>query len=166
MESGQRECNMAQTSSLISHFSIPLNESKSALLGMDMLHKIVEIIIGHPDIDPDIIMIDIFMDASCLGHLLRPDISIKNRVINNVIVNIRNQNTSILKLLPEATIRFGWASGDRNPADLTIKMFLTPSEIINSSFYRSGPIEYLTQEPYDHVFLEVTKSGEKYFPPP
>ena len=107
MESGQRECNMAQTSSLIFRFSIPLNESKSALLGMYMPHKIVEIIIRHPDIDPDIIMIDIFMDASCLGHLLRPDISIKNRVINNVIVNIRNHNTSILKILPEATIRFG-----------------------------------------------------------
>ena len=81
-------------------------------------------------------------------------------------MNIRNHNTSILKLLPEATFRFGWARGEKNPADLTSKMFLTPSEIINSSFYRSDPIEYLTQEPYDHVFLEVTKSGEKYYPPP
>ena len=150
--------DMAQTSSLISRFSIPLNESKSALLGMDMLNNIVKIVIRHPDIDPAIIMIDIFMDASCLGYLLRLDISIKNRVINNVIVNIRNNNTCILKLLPETTIRFGWARGGKNPADLTSKMFLTPSEIINSSFYRSGPIEYLTQDPYGHVFLEVTRS--------
>ena len=116
MESGQKECNLAQTSSLISRFSIPLNESTSAPLGMDMLHKIVEIIKCHPDIDPDVIMIDIFMDASFLGHLLRLDISIKN---NNVIVNIRNHNTSILKILPETTIRFGWARGEKNPADLT-----------------------------------------------
>ena len=139
MESGQKECNLAQTSSLISRFSIPLNESKSALLGMDMLHKIVEIIIRHPDIDPEVIMIDIFMDASCLGHLLRPDISIKNRVINNVIVNIRNHNTSILKILPKTTIRFGWARGEKNPSDSTSKMFLTPSEIINSSFTDVNP---------------------------
>ena len=90
MESGQRECNMAQTSSLISRFSIPLNESKSALLGMDMLNNIVKTVICHPDIDPAIIMIDIFMDASCLGHLLRLDISIKNRVTNIVIVNTFN----------------------------------------------------------------------------
>ena len=45
-------------------------------------------------------------------------------------------------------------------------MFLTPSEIINSNFYRCGPIDYLTADPYDHIFLEVTKSGEKYYPPP
>ena len=43
-------------------------------------------------------MIDIFMDASCLGHLLRPNISIKNRTINNIIVNIRNHNNGILKI--------------------------------------------------------------------
>ena len=77
MESDLKERNLAQTSSLISRFSIPLNESKSALLGMDMLQKVVEIILRHPDIEPDLVMIDIFMDASCLGHLLRPDISIK-----------------------------------------------------------------------------------------
>ena len=56
--------------------------------------------------------------------------------------------------------------GKKNPSDFTSKMFLTPSEIINSAFYRCGPIDYLTQNPYDHVFLEVTKAGEKYHPPP
>ena len=45
-------------------------------------------------------------------------------------------------------------------------MFLSPSEIINSNFYRRGPIDYLTKDPYDHIFLEVTKQGEKYTPPP
>ena len=83
-----------------------------------------------------------------------------------MIVNIRNLNTSIMKLLPKTKIRFGWARGEKNPANLMSKMFLTPSEIINSSFYRCGPIDYLTQDPYDHVFLEVTKVGEKYYPPP
>ena len=118
MESGQRECNMAQTFSLISHFIIPLNESKGEFLGMNMLDNIVKIVIRHPDIDPAVIMIDIFMDASCLGHLLRPDISIKNRVINNVIVNIRNHNACILKFLPETTIRFGWARGKKKSSRL------------------------------------------------
>ena len=119
MESGHKDCNLDQTSSIISKFSEPLNESKGALLGMDMLQKIVEIVTRHPDVEPDLIMIDIFMDASCLGHLLRPDISIKNRVINNIIVNIRNHNTGIMKILPETTIRFGWARGAKNSSDLT-----------------------------------------------
>ena len=66
VESGHKECNMAQTSSLISRFSIPMNESKSVLLGMDMLNNIVKVVIRHPDIDPTIIKIDIFMDESCL----------------------------------------------------------------------------------------------------
>ena len=79
---------------------------------------------------------------------------------------MRNHNDSIMQLLPKTTIRFGWARSQNNPADLTSKMFLTPSEIINSSFYRHVFIEYLSHEPYDHVFLKVTKSGEKYFPPP
>ena len=45
-------------------------------------------------------------------------------------------------------------------------MFLTPTEIINSSFYRHGPIDYLSMDPYDHIFLEVTQQGEIYSPPP
>ena len=79
---------------------------------------------------------------------------------------MKNHNTSILKILPETTIRFRWAGGKKIPSDLKSKMFLTPSQMINSSFYRCGPIDYLTQDPYDHVFLEVTKVGEKYYPPP
>ena len=47
VESGHKECNMAQTSSLISCFSIPLNESKSALLGMDG-HANQHCVRGHP----------------------------------------------------------------------------------------------------------------------
>ena len=59
MESGHKDCNLAQTSSLISKLSVPLNESKGALLGMDMLQRNVEIT-RHPDVEPDLIMIDIF----------------------------------------------------------------------------------------------------------
>ena len=166
MDSEHKDCNLAQTSSLISKFSVPLNESKAALLGMDTLQKMVEILIRHRDIEPEIIKIDVYMDASCFGHLLRPDIAIKNRVINNIIVNIRNHNAGIIKILPATTIRFGWARATKNPSDLTSKMFLSPSEIINSNFYRRGPIDYLTKDPYDHIFLEVTQQGEKYTPPP
>ena len=56
--------------------------------------------------------------------------------------------------------------GEKNPADLTSKMFLTPTKIINSVFYRKGPIDYLKQDPYEHVFLTVTKDGEQYNQPP
>ena len=52
VESGHKECNIAQTSSLISRFSIPRNDSKSALLGMDIVTNLVKIVIHHPDIDP------------------------------------------------------------------------------------------------------------------
>ena len=109
---------------------------------------------------------DLFLDASCLGHLLRPSISIKNRVINNVVNNIRNNNGMILRLLPGTIIRYRWARGDSNPADLTSKLFLTPSAIINSSFYRNGPLDYLKEDPYCHVFHTVTRDGEEYKPPP
>ena len=71
-----------------------------------------------------------------------------------------------MKLLQETAIRYGWGRGETNPADLTSKLFLTPPKIINSSFYRQGPIDYLKQDPYGHVFLTVTKDGEQYNPPP
>ena len=38
-------------------------------------------------------------------------------------------------------------------------------KIINSSFYRCGPIDYLREEPYGHVFLTVTRDGGEYNPP-
>ena len=72
----------------------------------------------------------------------------------------------ILRLLPETIIRYGWVRGDSNPADLTSKLFMTPSAIINSSFYRNGPLDYLKEDPYGHVFLTVTRDGEEYNQPP
>ena len=71
----------------------------------------------------------------------------------------------ILRLLPETIIRYGWVRGDSNPADLTSKLFMTPSAIINSSFYRNGPLDYLKEDPYGHVFLTVTRDGEEYNQP-
>ena len=64
MDSGHKDCNLVQLSSLIEKFSVPLNESKAALLGMDILQKMVEIVTQHPDVEPDLIKIDIFMDTS------------------------------------------------------------------------------------------------------
>ena len=117
----------------------------------------------HPDVNPKKLMIDLYLDASYLGHLFRPDIVIKNRVINNIINNIRNNDNQILQLLPETTIRFGWVKGVANPSDLTSKLFLTPS---NSSFYRRGPINNLKSDSYSHVLLQVNKEGQQYSPPP
>ena len=163
--SGPKESNIAVASSPISKFSIPLNESKASLFGIETVTNLVKVIKRHPDVNPSKLNIDLVLDASCLGHLLRPNISIKNRVINNSVNNIVNNNLTILKLLPDAAIRYGWGRGEKNPADLTSKLFLTPSKIINSTFYRQGPIDYLKQDPYGHVFLTVTKDGEQYNPP-
>ena len=80
--------------------------------------------------------------------------------------NIRNNNAAILRLLPDTIIRFGWTRGDSNPADLTSKLFLTPSAIINSSFYPNGPVDYLSEDPYGHVFLTINRDGKNYNPPP
>ena len=120
--------------SQISKFSIPLNEGKASLLGVETLINLIQVIIQHPDIDKTKLNIDVVVDASCLGHLLRPNIAIKNRVISNVINGIRADNLTILKLLPDAIIRYGWGRGQKNPGDLLSKMFLTPGKIINSAF--------------------------------
>ena len=116
--------------SLISKFSIPLNESKGTFLGIETVTNMSKVVKRHPDVNPAKLKVDLFLDASCLGHLLRPSIAIKNHVIHNVVNNIRNNNSIILRLLPETIIRYGLAKGDSNPADLTSKLFLTPSEII------------------------------------
>ena len=49
---------------------------------------------------------------------------------------------------------------------MTTKLFLTPTKILNSSFDRNGPIDYLTSYSYGHVFLKVNKEGEQYSPLP
>ena len=90
MTTGTKDCNLVVTSSLISKFSIPLNESKASLLDIETVVDLIKVLIRHPDVNPNKLKVDLFLDASCLGHLLRRGISIKNRVINNVINNIRN----------------------------------------------------------------------------
>ena len=129
--SGTEESNIAVASSLISKFSIPLNESKASLLGIETVTNMVKVIKRHPDLNPSKLKIDQVLDDSCLGHLLRSNISIRNRVINNIVNNIRKNNLTILKLLSDTAIRYGWGRGKKNPADLTSKLFLTPSKIIN-----------------------------------
>jgi len=72
---GHRQSNLAVGISQISKFSIPVNESKASLLGVENLVNLIQIIIQHPDINKDRLNIDVLGDASCLGHLLRPNIS-------------------------------------------------------------------------------------------
>ena len=43
---------------------------------------------------------------------------------------------------------------------------LTPLSILNSGFYRNGPIDYMRSDSYVHIFLQVSKNGEQYSPPP
>ena len=123
--SGTKESNLAVASSFISKFSIPLNESKASLLGIKTVTNMVKVIKRLPDENPSKLKIDLVLDASCLGYLLRLNISIKDRVINNIINNISNNNRTILKLLPDTAIRYRWGRGEKNPADLTSKLFLT-----------------------------------------
>ena len=85
---GTKECNLAVALSLISRFSIHLNESKGTLLGIETVTNLIKVLKRHPDVNPAKLKVDLFLDASFLGHLLRPSISIKNHVINNVVNNI------------------------------------------------------------------------------
>ena len=124
-----KSCNLAVTSSLIFRFSIPFNEAKGTYLGIETAIDLIKVVKIHLEVNPD---------ASCLCHLLRPDISIKNQS---------------LQLLPETTLRFEWAKGTANPADFTSKLFLTPASILNSGFYRHGLIDYMRSETYGHIFL-------------
>ena len=112
---GPRESNIAVAASQISKFSIPLNKAKALLLGIETLTSLIKVIAKHPDVNPAKLNIDLVVDSSCLGHLLCPNISIKNRVINNVVNNIRNNNLTILKLLPDAVITYGGGRGEKNP---------------------------------------------------
>ena len=130
--------------------------------GIETATDLIKVVEGHLDVNPKKLMVDLYLDASCLGHLLSPDISIKNCAINNIINNIRNSNNQILQLLPETTIRYGWAKGTVNPADFTSKLFLTPTSILNRGFYRHGPIDYMRSDSYSHIFFHVSKNGQQY----
>ena len=131
---------------MISKFSIPLNESKGTLLGIETVTNLIKVMKRHPDVNPMKLKVDLFLHASCLGHLLRPNIEIKNHEINNVVNTIRSNNSHLLRLLPETTIKYEWARKISNQSDLTSKLFLTPTKIENSSFYHCGPIDYLREE--------------------
>ena len=42
-----------------------------------MAIDLIKIINKHPDVNPELMNEDLYMDASCIGHLLRQDILIK-----------------------------------------------------------------------------------------
>ena len=62
------------------------------MLGIETVTNLIKVVKRHPDVNPAKLKADLFLDASCLEHLLRPSIAIKNCVIDNVVNHIRNNN--------------------------------------------------------------------------
>ena len=64
-------------------------------------------------------------------------------------------------MLPEVTVQLCWIPGEANSSDLVSKLFQDPFKQANSNLFRFGPTFFRTNE-VKHIFLEVTKSYEKY----
>ena len=72
---------------------------------MEIAADVVKVLRRHPDVNPEKINLVLHLDASFLGHLLRPETNVKNQVINNIFNNVRNDNDLILSLLRKARLQ-------------------------------------------------------------
>ena len=64
-------------------------------------------------------------------------------------------------MLPQVKVQLCWISGEVNSSDLVSKLFQDPFRQANSNLFRFDPSCFRTNE-NKHIFLEVTKSYERY----
>ena len=64
-------------------------------------------------------------------------------------------------MLPEVKVQLCWTPGEKNSSNLESKLFQDPFRQANSNWFRFGPSCFRTNE-NKHIFLEVTKSYERY----
>ena len=63
-------------------------------------------------------------------------------------------------------IYWGWVKSQDNPADIASKITFDIVPKLNSNIYREGPISYLTNRPWSHLFMSIKRDGTEVFTPP
>ena len=69
-------------------------------------------------------------------------------------------------MVPVSTVQLGWIPGESNSADMVSMLFHDPFTHTNSNLFPFGPESFRNNDEKKHIFLELTKSSEKYFPLP
>ena len=69
-------------------------------------------------------------------------------------------------MVPESTVQLACVASNDNSADMVSKMFYNPFDQTNSNLFHLGPPCFRENDGVKHVFLEMTKCTEKYYPLP
>ena len=100
-----------------------------------------------------------------MACLFSPSITIKNVLLRNVVTTVKQRVKAILEMVPESTVQLGWIPGKSNSADMVSKLFHDPFTQASFNLFGFGP-DCFRNDGTKHIFLELTKSLEKYFPLP
>ena len=100
-------------------------------------------------------------DSSCVAALFSPTITIKNILLHNVVVTVKQRIQEIIDMIPQAKVQMCWIPGEENSSDPVSKLFMDPFRQANTNLFRFGPTCFrINEEKYG--FLEISKSHEKY----
>ena len=101
--------------------------------------------------------LNIGSDSTCTLHLLRPGKSLKNVLLKNTTIKLKNMWSQISTTY-NISINIYYINSDRNCADLNSKISLDPISLTNSQMWRNGIPEFLDPAfpEKDKIFLNIT----------
>ena len=133
------------------------------MLQADTTKSIARVLSRRVEIVNKEVEIYLMGDSSCVAALFRPTITIKNILLRNVVLTVKQRIKEILDMIPLAKVQMCWIPGEENSSDPVSKLFMDPFKQTNTNLFRLGPTCFRTDDE-KCVFLEITKNHETYKP--
>ena len=105
------------------------------ILLADLTKSLARVLSRREEVADRILNIFMMGDSTCVACLFSPSITIKNVLLRNIVVTVKQRVREILEMLPESTVQLCWIPGDTNSSDLVSKLFQDPFTQVNSNLF-------------------------------
>ena len=102
---------------------MPANKALARILHADLTKSISRVLSRRLEIEDRKLSIFMMGDSTCVACLFSSSITIKNVLLRNVVITVRQRVREILEMLPESTVQLCWIPGETNSSDLASKLF-------------------------------------------
>ena len=133
------ECNLAAARAKVSQLDVGDNELLSSLLQARLAEVVVQ---ATPEKPPDVKTV-LVTDSQCTGHSHSIDFRFTERRRRNAGVRFHRALRRLHTQNSNMEVLLVWLPGVLNPADLISKVHEDVDTLINSTFWRNGPPQYL-----------------------
>ena len=109
--SKERRSKICCSKSKISKRSVPANEALARMLQADTTKSVAKVLSRRIEIVNKEVEIYLMGDSSCVAALFSPTITIKNILLRNIVVTVKQRIREILDMIPLAKVQMCWIPG-------------------------------------------------------